>query len=290
VTKLLYIAGVPHSGTTILSQILEGVDGLAVVGESFYLWDAYDKGWACGCGEPLRACPFWAPALVDAFADGNRTIADLRPDRYYMSMRELPRVLRGGSPAAYRGALAATLHGVAATAGARVVVDASKSPTYGRILEMLPDVDFHVLHLVRRPQATAHSWARFPGEAGRPVRHASVWTSWNVLVELLWARRGDRYLRIRYEDFAARPRETVREIVEFVGEAVDALPFATDGNAELAVAHTVAGNPVRFRSGSVPIVLDEAWRTTLPARDAQVLETLSWPLRQHYGYRSRERR
>ncbi len=171
-----------------------------------------------------------------------------------------------------------------------MVVDASKSPTYGRILQGLPGVDFHVVHLVRRAQATAHSWSRFPGEAGRPVRHASVWTSWNTLVELLWSRRRDRYLRIRYEDFATRPRETVREIVRFVGEPADELPFATEDTAELGVAHTVAGNPVRFRTGSVPISLDEAWRAKLPPRDARILETLSWPLRQRYGYRGGKHR
>jgi hypothetical protein len=163
-------------------------------------------------------------------------------------------------------------------------VDASKSPTVGRILDGLPDVDLHVLHLVRAPQAVASSWSRFEGEAGRPARHASVWSAWNATIEALWARRRGRYLRVRYEDFARRPREVTAAIARFVSETEAQLPFVSERTARLGVTHTVAGNDVRFRGGDVEIRFDEAWRDRYPERDRRVLEPLTWPLRKRYGY------
>ncbi|HEU0304017.1 MAG TPA: sulfotransferase [Gaiellaceae bacterium] len=271
-TKVLFIAGMPHSGTTILSQVLGEVEGLTGIGESFYLWAAHERGWPCGCGRLLAECPWWSAVLTD--------IEGLRPDRYYMSLLQL----RREPPAAYRRALARTVHAVAERAGADVIVEASKSPTYGRILGSLPGVDLHVVHLVRTPEAVANSWSRFEGEAGRPARHAAVWMSWNTTIELLWGRRQGRYLRVRYEDFARAPRQTAAAVVRFAGGDPETLPFLSDDTVRLGVGHTVAGNPVRFRSGDVEIRLDDAWRSAYPPRDRRILEALTWPLRARYGY------
>lgn len=284
--KVLYVAGMPHSGSTILSQILDDTDGFVAVGELYYLWDAHTKGLPCGCGRRLADCPWWSRVLASAFAGGG-AIDDLRPARYYMSLQQLPRVLAGleGAPsAAYRHGLGRVLRAAAEHAGARVVVDASKSPTVGRILDGLPGVDLHVLHLVRAPQAVANSWSRFPGEAGRPARHASVWSSWNTAIELLWARRRGRYLRMRYEDFARFPREAMSAITRFAGEEGAVMPFVSGGTVRLGVAHTVAGNQVRFQGGEVEIRLDERWRERYPERDRRMIEPLTWPLRRRYGY------
>ena len=285
-TKVLFIAGVPHSGSTIVSQILDGVDGFVAVGESYYLWDAYEQRFPCGCGQPLRECEWWRAIFASAFPHGDAGVAALKPDRYYMALQELPALAlrKRAVPPLYQEALERTLHAVAATSGARVIVEASKSPTYGQILDKTRGVDLYVVHLVRSPQAIASSWSRFDGEAGRPVRHAMLWNAWNATIELLWARRRGRYLRVRYEDFAAQPQRTIAAIAEFGGEKPMSLPFASEHTARLAVAHTVAGNPVRFRTGDVPIRVDERWREEYPAHDRRTLEALTWPLRARYGY------
>lgn len=284
--KVLYIAGMPHSGSTILSQVLGEVPGVTALGELYYLWDAHEKGLPCGCGEPLADCPWWSEVLGAAFRDRG-AVADLRPSSYYMALQQLPTVMlaRSGAPSReYRDGLQQVIRAAAEREEARVIVDASKSPTVGRILDGLPGVDLHLLHLVRAPQAVANSWSRFAGEAGRPARHASVWSAWNTSIELLWGRRRGRYLRLRYEDFANRPREATAAIARFVGEAGAGLPFVSERTARLGVTHTVAGNDVRFRGGDVEIRLDEAWRDHYPERERRVLEPLTWPLRKRYGY------
>lgn len=109
---------------------------------------------------------------------------------------------------------------------------------------------------------------------------------WNAYGELAGRRLGDRYLRIRYEDFAAQPRQTLAEIVRFAAGDAASLPFTADFEAELRMSHTVSGNPGRFDTGRTSIRLDDAWGSELawPERSAIALGCLPGLVR--YGYLS----
>ena len=52
------------------------------------------------------------------------------------------------------------------------------------------------------------------------------------------------------------------------GHAVhaDDLAFLTDDHVDLLADHSVAGNPMRFRTGRLELRHDEAWRHGLAAR------------------------
>jgi hypothetical protein len=287
-TKLLYVAGVPHSGSTIISQILGQLEGFVSVGELYYLWDAQEQDRPCGCGRPLTTCDFWNGVLASAFADDAVAYSALRPDRYYMAARHLPALIVRRSnvpPPGYRRALSAVVRSAERAADARVVVDNSKSPTYGRILEGTEGIDLHVLHVVRSPPASGHSRSRVNPRYG-PARHALLWNSWNAAIELMWTRRAGRYLRVRYEDFADHPQQTIREIARFVTEKPSALPFIDDRHVRIETTHTVAGNNVRFQTGEIEIRRDEAWRRDSPRRDRLTVDALTWPLRARYDYRA----
>lgn len=52
----------------------------------------------------------------------------------------------------------------------------------------------------------------------------------------------------------------------------------------LEPAHTVAGNPMRFKSGKLRLKLDDEWREAMSKRDRQTVEAITWPLLAHYGY------
>ena len=172
-TKVLYIAGVPHSGTTVISQILGQLDGVVSVGELYYLSAALENGDLCGCGELVRECPYWTTVLNAAGVSAET----LRSDRYYMAIRELPAVLlrpRAVPSPAYRSALSAVVREAAAAVDARVVVDSSKSPTVGRILDLTLGVDLHVLHVVRSPAASGYSRSRVNPRYGT-LTHAVLW-------------------------------------------------------------------------------------------------------------------
>jgi hypothetical protein len=95
--------------------------------------------------------------------------------------------------------------------------------------------------------------------------------------------------RLRYEDFVADPRRTVRELVAFAGLPVDAdaLRFLGDAHADLSHGHSAAGNPMRFTAGRVPVRADELWRSALPTGQRRLVAAISAPMLRRYGYRLR---
>ena len=122
--------------------------------------------------------------------------------------------------------------GIARATGSRVIVDSSKEPHYSYILRSIASLDVFFLHLVRDPRAVAYSWKEnrkkesgLSRDALMESRGAFVSSAYfdvsNVTSELMWARRHDRYKFLRYEDFLADPKATIRMIGHFVGEDLD---------------------------------------------------------------------
>jgi hypothetical protein len=178
--------------------------------------------------------------------------------------------------------------------GARVLVDSSKLPQYGQVLRATDGVRLHVIHLVRDPRATVHSWRRAkPLEKEAPrsampqrslLRSVGVWTASNVLSERLLGGRVSSSVRIRYEDLVQSPLETLRTAVG--GLDLDAsVPEALAGpELHLRPGHGLAGNPDRLRSGPVVLRLDDEWRREMPSRDATLVSRLTSTLRERYGF------
>jgi sulfotransferase family protein len=304
--KVLYIAGSGRSGSTILDNILGQVGGFASVGEVRFLWErGLLEDRICGCGEPFSTCPFWRGVLADSFGvahgvDPRRMLELLaRGTR----ARRIPAMLGGGARRRRFMAgldelperLGSLYRAIGERAGARVVVDSSKLPTYGFLLDNVPGIDLRVVHLIRDPRATAYSWSRtkaLPDKPGGgfmqqqgPLKAAALWTLWNAAAQVFWRRRGDTaYLFLRYEEFVRRPRWAVERICELVDERPDALPFVSDTQVRLEPSHSVAGNPSRFTTGVVELRPDEEWRTRMRTSDRLVVTSLTWPLLLKYGY------
>jgi hypothetical protein len=288
--KVLYIACVPHSGSTILGNVLGEVPGFFSAGELFYTTHVIKRGLPCGCGMLPLSCPLWTRVLSGA----GLTFQDLIPDDSWLVARYLPRLLaheRRGLPeplADYQAVLERFYRSIQQTTECRVIVDGSKSPAYGRLLQTAPSIDLYVVHLVRDPFATAFSWRRKQNRLNmHPAKFGLLWSFWNTSIEALWKRDSERYLAVRYEDFVGRPGETIRRIARFVGEYPGDLPFLVDGETgvELGPNHTIAGNENRFRSGRIALRLDDEWKRTTAVRDSVATASVTWPFQHRYGYR-----
>jgi hypothetical protein len=98
---------------------------------------------------------------------------------------------------------------------------------------------------------------------------------------------------VRYEDLVAAPEVTLARIAAFSGLAVGdhELGFVgSDGKsrwADLGVAHTASGNPMRFATGRIPIRIDDEWRTAMSAAQRATVTAVTLPLLMHYGYLTR---
>ncbi|MEE8368780.1 MAG: sulfotransferase, partial [Thermoanaerobaculia bacterium] len=256
----------------------------------------------CGCGLAFRECPVWSE-LGGAFGDlslqeideivsfreslGQGTV--LR--RSYLGRRtvDIPGLNR------YIDRYKRLYSAVRDHTGARVLVDSSKSPTHGYLLQQMEGVDVKVVHLVRDPRAVAFSWSRKKiydpsGEDPMymtrltPAASSKLWVRWNLAAELLLAGKTESYLRLRYEDFVARPKAAMARVLRLLHEEGKGLPFVNDHLVKLGVNHTLAGNPSRFLRGEVELRPDEKWRRAMPLRSKLAVLALTWPLFLRYGY------
>jgi Sulfotransferase domain len=300
--KVLSIVGPGRSGTTVLAGILGSVEGVVDVGELRWLWRrGLLERRTCGCGQPVDECPFWSAVVAKIMAGRGEEPAEFArqvaaAQQLLVSRRHRLSVIRSAATGAdwsplepIRTVTAQLVQAIAVESGARVVVDSSKRAQDAAVFAGLPGVDHYVLHMVWDPRAVAFSW----GKRDKTIRVAGgtrAMGSRGLLSSVSrWLENGlgaaalrphvpaDRWLFLRYEDFAAQPKAAVARIVSFLGEE-GALPFVAEDSVELDVNHTVAGNPNRFHVGRVRIRLDDEWSRRMPRRRQLLVRTLTWPL------------
>lgn len=302
--KVLYIGGYSRSGSTILGQVLGEIDGFFGVGELRHIWVKGFLGQPlCGCGAPFRECDFWKAVAEEAFGGVNQVnwneIAELW--RQVDRLRYVPLLMSPWKTQAYRERLqkyceilGRLYKAVQSVSGDRVIIDSSKYPSSAYILNALPNVKLYVVHLVRDSRAVAYSWLRKKVEhriQGETVymgpqssgASAAWWLLYNLSMETL-KRSVSKYALIRYEDFIDNPKEVISRILTLVEEENASLPLVGDRTIRLGTNHWVAGNPVRFKRGTIELRLDKEWQSRMNKSDRYLVTVLTWPLLMKYGY------
>ena len=301
--KVLYIAGWGRSGSTILDGILGQIPGLVSVGEIKFIWErGVIQNRRCSCGEPFSSCPFWTRvmSLTLPGADPER-VKSLDEASRRTRTRHLPFMLLPGALGRYardldwyRETLVTLYRAVLQVASADTVVDSSKFPSYAFLLRQTPDFEIRVVHLVRDPRAVAYSWTRdkidpdAPGgeqmEKLPPFVTGLYWSAWNSSVERICAAQGIPRLVVRYEDLVASPRSKLDVIARWAGIEGRPMPFVGENEVLLAPNHAVSGNAIRFNSGQVRILADDAWSREMNKGARRAAWLASWPVRRRYGY------
>jgi hypothetical protein len=300
--RVLYIAGWQRSGSTLIANLLGELPGYFHAGELYYLWDyVWHDNTLCGCGRRFHECPLWGEIVATAYPTG--VDADWMHDQAVATVktRRMPglavapvRRRRFEQVEAYRCHLDRLYRAIERTTGASVVVDSSKWPSYGILLEASPSIDLSVIHLVRDPRAVAHSWLRKKRLLDRPDRHVEMyqspaqssarWLAWNLAAEAYWRRRADAYVLLRYEDVVADPERQLQRALERLDLPSGRLPLVASDRAQLGPNHTVSGNPDRLRSGLTVIKPDDDWREALARHHRATVGALTFPLMWRYRY------
>jgi hypothetical protein len=302
--KVLYIAGLGRSGSTLLGNVLGQVNGFVSVGEIRGIWQhGLILNKVCGCGAPFAECEFWRPILDEAFGGMGKVdpekMTNLRES--WARTKHIPLMLVPSGRrlieqrlAEYLDNLERLYRAIRDTTGSKVIVDTSKFPSYGFAVGMVPSVDLHVVQLVRDPRAVAYSWARKklqpdPETPEYIPQDTSVgtslrWTARNLGTELLWRRSAKRYLRLRYEDFVAEPQKSIERVLELVQEETAQLPHVAEHEVKLGANHNIWGNPNRFQTGLVHLRPDDEWVSWMRPRDKALVTLLTLPLLAKYGY------
>jgi hypothetical protein len=301
--SVLFIGGLGRSGSTLVDRVLGQTPGVCSVGELVFLWErgvlANER---CGCGEPFDGCPFWKEVGARAFGGWEQVDAEAMrsSQRRVDRTRYVPLLLAPWAPrsfrramVAYAGTLGRLYEAIAEVSGARTIVDSSKHPSTAALVRRTPGVRSRIVHLVRDPRGIAWSWAKVVERPDvthgarttmariGPARVAGRWHVSNALLAVIRSRGA----LLRYEDFVSRPVAETRHLLSAAGADATELPqFIDDHVVQLEADHTVAGNPLRFATGSLEIRVDEEWRRAMPARRQAWLGVLTFPWSVVYRY------
>jgi hypothetical protein len=88
----------------------------------------------------------------------------------------------------------------------------------------------------------------------------------------------DAVMRLRYEDLATQPEESLARVLAFLNLPEEGACF--DFRAR---EHHIFGNPMRLQD-SAEITLDEAWRAELGADDLAAFDRVAGEMNRRFGY------
>lgn len=310
--RLVYVCSAARCGSTVLDMFLGGHPSVASLGELNFLGKALRLGQACTCGAEVRACPAWSQVMADV---ADRTRHDLRADPYALRLwdaRATVQVDRAHQSPGYERSLrlrkawlalraslpeplkpAAPLPPVLSTAlrnkwtlveslarswQVPVLVDSSKNPWEAVELARQHPRRVMVVLLTRDGRGVYHSRRRSGFSREQSVEG---WRGYyRQAIPLLESHlQPDQWVRLRYEDFAARPEETGRRLCQALH--LDYVPEMTE--LSRAQRHMVNGNDTRFRPER-GIHLDERWRTDLDAEELAYFVRAAGGLNTRLGY------
>jgi hypothetical protein len=261
----------------------------------------------CSCGASFSRCEFWNAVGSDAFGGWgdpdvqrmlslSRRVDRTRRIRRLASRTDLPPRL-SDAVQEYDDGYLRLYKAIGRVSGRSVVVDSSKRASLAFCLKWSDRVDLRVVHMIRDSRAVAHSCSRLverPEVTGREAAfmprygaaHAALlWNSSNALFALL-AARGVPSTVVHYEDLVREPAAVLAGLAAFADIVLPpaALAFVGGGRAMLTHGHSVAGNPMRFQTGAVPIREDAQWRSAMPTVARRTVSALTYPVMSRYGY------
>lgn len=309
--RILYIASIGRSGSTLLDSMLGAHPDVVTAGE-IHLWPhELDRGGVlrCGSGEFVGDCPFWTEMLcrVDPRAQRGPSLTRLREAHHhgrtvrFDRIRDLgSRPLRGRARepiedyARNSEEIFAAFAEVAAEHGGREprwIVDASKDPWRLLWLARSGLFDLKVVHLVRDPRAFVHSVTRTPAAGAGPgpewkrhkkaFRQSISWVVHNRLISRILDvhLEPSRSLVVRYEDLAADPFSEAARICGLLDLGFDSRMVEEFRSGS---PFAMGGNTMRHREG--PIRLDRRWERELRWSRRLIAGAVTAGSRRRYGY------
>ena len=238
--ELIYIYSAAHSGSTLLSSLLNRQRGVFNAGEIGYLRQHTTRDNLCGCGKKhVLECEFWASVDERLQSDGLR-IANL--DIYHKGASVQDKIL---------------FKAIAKAANATVVVDTSKN--HQRLHSLLAN-GFDVLPVVllADPRKLAFSmrgrvgWLRFAMRLNR--RAIQTMSIMKASIR--------RPVIVDYNDLCDDPEKIIKEIVGAAG-----LSYSVEDSER----HDFAGNQNFKKSNTLVIRKDLAWQKTPLWQQAGIL-------------------
>ena len=301
-TKVIYIMGSGHSGSTVLDIVLGNNPDIVSVGElSNFIQKGKTNGEYCACGQPTNTCLFWSNIYwewarrieideVEGYLSLQNTFEHFK--RWFHLLRKKRRDFQSSRFRAYAECTRALFEAISVVSGKNIIVDSSKNPVRALALSMMPGIDLRLVHLVRDGRGVVWSFMK-KGAKGKSIRSKRVYTSpWLASFEWLLNNAASGFvlkeadlhgIRIRYEDFVEQPKKVLRNISRALEIGLEPVIDDLLSGREMKIGHNIAGNRVRM-TGSIRLRPDYEWKERLPKNDQIAFWLLAGSLARKYGY------
>lgn len=303
--RVVYIASVGYSGSTLLELLLGAHEEVVSLGE-VYLLASYARSEArCTCGTPVRICPFWMSVQEEVrvatkdptFVLGEHPLTV--EERTQTLFRRIPSItdvaLVLGSQAVWRLVkrldsrareygecaenLLKVLNASSKVSGKPIVVDSSKFAVPMKVLFMAIEDKLRVVYLVRDGRATVLSLMKRHSMSFERATHYWKRYNWNLQL-MMRSLPSFQVMLINYERLCEEPHAELRKICTFIGCAkpVKSLELIKQQS------HSIGGNPMRFRLGEVTIARDDKWQSLISKSQLGLFDSIAGKMNRLLGY------
>lgn len=303
-TKLIYIVGGGHSGSTLLDMLIGTAPEVTNLGEVYFfesynypgddpkLYAVYSK--MCACGEQFSDCPFWQ-------AVNRKLPKHLRVIRYNTLAENVKIIWNMASPFSPRSAFRLSPGDDAALFEAIETVlqeqgeaplfllDSSKDPRrLVRLAQLFGPDRLVVIHLIRDGRGYVNSYTntrkqrvRVWGQKPQNFLVCAIkWILFNWITRLYMKKHTFQSLHISYDLFCQHPSQYVNKLNDFLSITIPENYLEALNSTRY---HTIHGNLIKFK-GITSIAHDESWRKELPWLKRFILTGLLFPFNHIFTY------
>lgn len=265
---ILCIMSDVRSGSTLLENILSNAPNTISVGELCHLDSHLYKGqcgktwnWTCTCGMSITTCIFWKKILKNLKEKDiticNTTLQKIKKNDSENKIKKI---------STYNKKILNTINEIYGAVFEKnnfnTIIDSSKHTDYVIQLYKSSDYSIKIIYLKRDIRAVVLSkikWATIFGSKNKNIYKTLINSKMHDIFlkkQLKQVRKID-VIRVKYEDLAQNPQNTINKIAEkFNLPYFDAPEYMDSANS-----HTIGGTPNRF--GKIKIKYDEKWKTDI---------------------------
>ncbi|CAA6691139.1 MULTISPECIES: sulfotransferase domain-containing protein [unclassified Lentimonas] len=290
-----------------MASVLDNVDTVFAAGELYILGfpDEKSKRSPCSCGELKQDCSFWC-AVQQRFEskslglewDAFRRIV-YRCDK----ISQIPRAAfnRKNSPLFQKYLQGKTLlyQCIADESGCEVIVDTGRNPVIAQFL-MRNIQDFSILYMIRNGEDYLYSKLRrikmgngmwFHQIQFKPQKFfapfifiaSCSWFYGNLLSDLISLTHPKRMMRLRYEDFCASPKLTLKKLGRFIDVDTESVIHKIETQTPMPIKHIYNGN-MMSRAGTFIFNPSIGVNMSISLLYRVIFRLINWPLMIAYGY------
>lgn len=265
--RVVYLIGAGHCGSTLLDICLDAHPQIMGLGEITTL--------AADNPAPVEH-PAWVRAAEIFRSREGRAIETVR---FRPQERRIRGLLANAVPSReWQAENVAALRALADGSGAPLLADSSKEWQRLLALANTPGIDLRVIHIVRDARGVINSYRRKYSSWRHGYRRLMKIDLSAMFLQMRRIPRG-HWHRVRYEDLASRPEETLRGIAAFLDLPFDPAMLSPDPSTYSGIG----GNRMRNRRFE-GFSLDEGWRRELSAGVAPLVSLASLPHNLRHGY------